>query len=166
MLHKLEYLSFHDHLTGLYNRRFFAEELKRLDVKRNLPITIVMADVNNLKYINDNFGHAIGDELLYKVGKAIKKGCWLDDIVARVGGDEFVILLPKTDAIIAETIVDRIRLLLKSEKILTYNVSVSFGHCTKYDINENIHDIYKKSEDYMYKEKNDFKANQAIIGKN
>lgn len=68
MEQKLQFLSYHDQLTGLYNRRYFEEELKRLDVKRNLPLTLVMADVNGLKLINDSFGHSIGDELLKKVG--------------------------------------------------------------------------------------------------
>src|SRR5665647_2219082 len=92
------YISYHDQLTGLYNRRFYEEELKRLDTKRNLPLTIVMGDVNGLKLLNDSFGHAMGDELLRKAAEVIKNGCRADDIIARLGGDEFVIILPKTDA--------------------------------------------------------------------
>lgn len=61
---RMEYLSYHDQLTGLYNRRFFDEELKRLDVIRNFPLTLLMADVNGLKIINDAFGHESGDQLL------------------------------------------------------------------------------------------------------
>ncbi|HZK60535.1 MAG TPA: cache domain-containing protein, partial [Anaerovoracaceae bacterium] len=68
----LLYMSYHDCLTEIYNRRFYEEELKRLDTKRNLPLTIVMGDVNGLKLINDSFGHAMGDELLKKVAKVIK----------------------------------------------------------------------------------------------
>ena len=98
-LKEIEFLSYHDQLTGLYNRRFYEEELKRLDTERNLPMTIVMGDVNGLKLINDSFGHVMGDELLKKVAEVIKKGCRTDDIIARLGGDEFVILLPKTDAL-------------------------------------------------------------------
>ncbi len=74
MENKLEYLSYHDQLTGLYNRRFFENELKRLDVEENLPLTIVMADVNGLKLVNDSFGHAAGDELLKKSIRNYKKG--------------------------------------------------------------------------------------------
>ena len=113
----MEYLSYHDQLTGLYNRRFFEEELKRLDVERNFPMTIVMADVNGLKLINDSFGHAIGDELLKKVAEVMIKGCRADDIIARLGGDEFVILLPKTDAYETEQIVKRIKDLALKEKV-------------------------------------------------
>lgn len=96
------YFSYHDYLTGLYNRRFYEEELKRLDTERNLPLSIVMGDVNGLKYINDTFGHLMGDDLLMKVADSIKKACRSDDIIARLGGDEFVILLPKTDTVDAE----------------------------------------------------------------
>jgi PAS domain S-box-containing protein len=63
---KVLYLSYHDQLTGLYNRRFYEEELRRLDTDRNLPITLVLADVNGLKLTNDAFGHLAGDELLVK----------------------------------------------------------------------------------------------------
>lgn len=150
---KLEYLSFHDELTGLYNRRFFEEELQRLDVKRNLPLTIVMADVNGLKVINDSFGHSIGDELLKIVADAFKRTCREDDIIARVGGDEFVILLPNTDEIGSQSIIDRIKGKLQEEKIFNFEVSVSFGSSTKYEVEESIGKIYKLSEDNMYRNK-------------
>ena len=114
---ELLYLSYHDQLTGLYNRRFYEEELKRLDTKRNLPLTIVMADVNGLKLINDSLGHFKGDELLKTVAEVMTKGCRTDDIIARLGGDEFVILLPKTDNRETEQIIQRIKgLALKEQK--------------------------------------------------
>ena len=153
MENKLEYLSYHDQLTGLYNRRFFEEELKRLDVERNLPLTIVMGDVNGLKLINDSFGHAMGDELLKKVAEVIIKGCRTDDIVARLGGDEFVILLPKTDAYEAEQIIKRIKDLALKEKVGSIDISISFGYETKNNEEEKIQDIFKKAEDHMYKKK-------------
>jgi len=103
------YLSYHDVLTGLYNRRFYEIELKRLDTKRNLPISIIIGDVNGLKLVNDAFGHDKGDELLQKAATVIQSACRTDDIVARWGGDEFVILLPKTNTKEAEEIVDRIK---------------------------------------------------------
>ena len=150
---ELEYLSYNDVLTGLYNRRFFEEELKRLDAAGNLPLTIVMADVNGLKLINDSFGHTMGDKLLQKVGSTLAKGCRSGDIIARLGGDEFVILLPKTGNKETEQVVKRIKGYSKLEKVSPIELSISFGWETKHDPQENILEIFKKAEDRMYKKK-------------
>lgn len=147
------YLSFHDQLTGLYNRRFFEEELKRLDVVRNYPFTLVMADVNGLKLINDSFGHAVGDELLKNVALVLRKGCRGDDIIARLGGDEFVILLPNTNAAQTEQILKRINTLASQERVGSIELSISFGYETKRYEKEDIRELLKKAEDYMYKRK-------------
>lgn len=149
------YLSYKDHLTGLYNRRFYEIELARLNTKRNLPLTIIMGDVNGLKLINDKFGHAVGDELLKKVADVIKKGCRADDIIARLGGDEFVILLPNTDNYEADIMIKRINNLLLKEKITQgeINISVSFGYETKINDVEKIEEVFKRAEDFMYKKK-------------
>ena len=153
MKQQLEYLCYHDQLTGLYNRRFFEEELKRLDVKRNFPLSIVMADVNGLKLINDSFGHAVGDELLKKVAEVMTKGCRADDIIARLGGDEFVILLPKTDGDETERIFKRVKDLALNQKVGAIDISISFGWETKNNEEERIQEIFKKAEDHMYKKK-------------
>ncbi|MHB8124782.1 MAG: PAS domain S-box protein [Desulfitobacteriaceae bacterium] len=156
---KIEYLSFHDSLTGLYNRRFFEEELKRLDVKRNLPITLVMADVNGLKLANDAFGHLVGDKLLQKASEIMKNECRVDDIIARIGGDEFVILLPRTDSKEANIIVKRINDTIAREKVDSNNMpasfvlSISFGWESKQEETEDITTVFKKAEDYMYRRK-------------
>jgi len=147
------YLSYHDGLTGLYNRRFYEEELKRIDTERNLPITIVMGDVNGLKFINDAFGHLMGDELIKRVAQVIKIGCRADDIIARLGGDEFVIILPKTGAIAAEKIIKRINKLLLAEKVGFIDVSISFGQQTKNNKEEKIESILIKAEGNMYSKK-------------
>ena len=151
---ELLYLSYHDQLTGLYNRRFYEEELKRLDTKRNLPLTIVMADVNGLKLINDSLGHFKGDELLKTVAEVMTKGCRTDDIIARLGGDEFVILLPKTDNRETEQIIQRIKGLALKEQIgCCIDISITFGYESKNNEEENIQEIIKKAEDHMYKKK-------------
>jgi len=157
------YLSYHDYLTGLYSRRFYEDELRRLDSARNLPLTIVLGDVNGLKLINDSFGHAMGDELLKKVAEVIEKGCRADDIVARLGGDEFIILLPNTNSDQAEQIITRIKALLLMEKVGSIHISISFGYETKKDQEEKIQDIFKKAEDYMFKDK--IVESQSMRGK-
>jgi len=147
------YLSYHDVLTGLYNRRFYEEEIKRLDTYRNLPISIIIGDVNGLKLVNDAFGHDKGDELLQKAAAAIQKACRTDDIVARWGGDEFVMLLPKTNKEEAENIVKRIKELYANELVNSIHISISFGWETKRRNEDNILNILKNAEDAMYKYK-------------
>lgn len=150
---KIQYLSYHDQLTGLYNRHFFQEELKRLDIERHLPFTIAMLDVNGLKLTNDAFGHKAGDMLLKRVSEVLKNECRVDDIISRVGGDEFIILLPKTRREEAELIVKRIYKAIGREKIDNIIVSVSIGWETKETIEQDIKEIFSKAEDFMYRKK-------------
>lgn len=150
---KLKHISYHDQLTGIYNRHYFEEELQRLNVRRNLPLTVMMADVNGLKLINDSFGHAVGDKLLQKVAVLIKKGCREDDIISRIGGDEFMVLFPQTDSNEVNRIEKRIQELTAQEKLESLDISISFGWATKHTEAEDISDILKKAEDYLYKKK-------------
>ncbi|MHB8072277.1 MAG: HD domain-containing phosphohydrolase [Desulfosporosinus fructosivorans] len=150
---QIEYLSYHDQLTGLYNRRFFEEELKRLDTRRNLPLSFVFADVNGLKTINDAFGHQSGDLLIQQVSDVFKTECRADDIISRTGGDEFVILLPKTEAVFVQELVKRIKEKIEQKKIMDINISVSFGWDTKTREDQFAPDVLKNAEDLMYKKK-------------
>ena len=150
---EIVYLNYHVQLTGLYNLRFYEEEIKRIDTERNLPLTISMGDVNGLKLVNDSFGHAVGDELLKNVAAVLKKGCRADDVISRIGGDEFVIILPKTDSTKAEKVIARINKLAQRKKVGSLNISISFGFETKTTNRQKIQDIFKKSEDRMYRNK-------------
>lgn len=147
------YMNYHDQLTGVYNRRFFEEELKRLDTERNLPITVIMADVNGLKLINDAFGHSDGDKLLIKTADLIKRECRADEIIARLGGDEFVILLPRTDPEAAEKIIKRIKAASSSIQVQSMELSISFGCETKNSASQDIIEVLKNAEDNMYRDK-------------
>ncbi|BES63929.1 hypothetical protein SANA_03680 [Gottschalkiaceae bacterium SANA] len=149
----LVFLSYHDHLTGLYNRRFFEEELKRLDQARNLPLTIVMADVNGLKIVNDSFGHAAGDQLLERVADAMRIGFRADDIIARIGGDEFAMILSKTDMEAANQIINRAKDKMKVLSKGNILQSVSFGFHTKIHTDENINEVFAQAENFMYRHK-------------
>lgn len=150
---KIIFLSYHDQLTGLYNRRYFEEELHRLDTERNLPFSIAMIDVNGLKLTNDAFGHLVGDALLKRVSEVIKIECRSDDIVARVGGDEFVVLLPKTTDVEAEQIMNRIYHAVSVERVDSIVVSVSIGWDTKTNVEQKIMDCFVKAEENMYRRK-------------
>ncbi|MHB8129591.1 MAG: PocR ligand-binding domain-containing protein [Mobilitalea sp.] len=147
------YLSYHDSLTGLYNRRFYEEEIIRLDIEKNLPISIIMGDVNGLKLVNDAFGHDKGDEVLKKAAKSIQGACRLEDIVARWGGDEFVILLPKTNPHQVEAITKKIGELYSKEQVGALVLGISFGWSTKTNSDEDIYKVLKSAEDFMYKNK-------------
>jgi len=150
---KILYLSNHDYLTGVYNRRYYEEALVGIDREENLPLSLVISDVNGLKLINESFGHALGDELLKKVAEVIVKECRDQDVVARLSGDEFIILLPQTDESQTAKIVKRMRASAREQSVGAINFSISFGYQTKTDTNENIHDILKNAEDNMYRHK-------------
>lgn len=153
MEQKLSHLSYHDQLTGIYNRRYFEEEFRRLNVERNLPLTLMMVDVDGLKLVNDSFGHGVGDQLLIKTSELLLKGCRSDDLVARIGGDEFVILLPKTSASEAEEIAGRIMKFSESETIENIQVSMSIGWATEKEAPAPYSDMIKIAEDILYRKK-------------
>jgi len=150
---KVEYLSFHDLLTGLYNRSYFEEELKRLDTERQLPLTIVMGDVNGLKIINDAYGHEKGDMLLKKISNILKESFRKEDIISRWGGDEFIVILPRTIKKDASSIVKRIRDLCKKDSSTELPLSISMGISTKKSAGKKISDVIKEAESKMYKVK-------------
>ncbi len=106
---KLIYLSSHDTLTGLYSRGYFEEEMARLAHSRRLPISIVVADLDGLKQANDTLGHLAGDELLKQAARVLCSSFRQEDLIARIGGDEFGILLPQSDAAVAEEAIARVR---------------------------------------------------------
>lgn len=154
---KLEYMSLHDNLTGLYNRAFFEEELKRYAGSRDYPISIIIIDLNGLKLINDSLGHDKGDKLLRTCAEVLLRSIRTSDILARIGGDEFALLLPRTSYSDAEKIVKRIM-----ENVEKYNkteaqdglyLSLAIGFATAESDNMDLKDVMKKADELMYRDK-------------
>ncbi len=150
---EITYLSYHDQLTGLFNRRYYEENLLRYDTADRFPLTLVMADVNGLKHANDSEGHDVGDALLTTVARELERTCRPEDIVARIGGDEYVMLLPKTTSEEAARVVSGIEERLRGKRVASSSVSVSFGWATKYDTDVSIAKLFKTAEDMMYRRK-------------
>ena len=153
---QIKYLSFHDELTGVYNRRYFENEQERLNSSRRLPISIIIGDMDRLKYINDNYGHQKGDEYIKKVAEIFELVTREEDVVSRVGGDEFAVLLPETDAGAAEKFCQRF-----DEKISKFNnehqlvtsLEVSLGFATKTKDNQDLKEIFDQADQDMYRNK-------------
>ncbi len=143
-------LYYKDRLTGLYNKNFFEEELSRLDTKRQLPISLIMGDINGLKLINDAFGHNMGDNALKKAAEIMTNSFRDEDIISRVGGDEFIVLLPKTTEETALAIVERIKRRCEKNTLDYIKISISFGVAKKEIEDEDINKLLKKAEDRMY----------------
>jgi len=149
---RIKYLSYHDQLTDLYNRRFFEEELARLDTPENLPISFLYADVNGLKFINDAFGHLSGDQMIVAVAKVLKETCH-GGIISRIGGDEFIVILPKADHKSVEKLANRIQEKVSQIKVNNLDLNISMGWDTKGSEIESAMIAIKNAEDSMYQKK-------------
>jgi len=150
---EITYMSYHDSLTDLYNRRYFEEEFNRLNVARQLPITIILGDVDNLKLINDNFGHKKGDELLIELSRILKASVREEDLVSRWGGDEFGIILPNTDHQTAEQVIKRIEKGCQASDLKPFPPSISIGFAVKTEVEQSLDEIFAAAENKMYQNK-------------
>lgn len=154
---QIHYMHEHDFLTGLYNRQFLEREKLRLDKEEYLPLSIIIADINGVRLINDAFGHAAGDRLIADTAAIIKGCCHEGVILARTGGDEFTLLLPHTDSesafMIMKNILDACQTFNQRTEDEQYHINLSMGYSTKETILENLDQIEKDAEDYMYNSK-------------
>ncbi|RJX29445.1 MAG: diguanylate cyclase [Dethiobacter sp.] len=151
----LEYFTRHDLLTGLYNRVYFEEVMCRLESSQKNSVGLIICDVNGLKIVNDTLGHSIGDHLLKSAAGILKKCFRKEDVVARVGGDEFAIMLLNASASVLEAICRRIR-----ECIEAYNktgpqvpLNMCFGTAVKDMTSTSIKDLFTEADNNMRREK-------------
>ena len=152
---KMHYLSFHDILTELYNRTYFEEELARLDRRREGPVGLVIFDLDGLKLVNDSFGHEQGDNLLVRTAELIR-GCFREsDLVARIGGDEFAVLLNNTSAEELESAVGRVyaKVAELENTIRRIPLSLSAGYAYSADRSVSMRDLFREADNNMYREK-------------
>ena len=146
-------LTYKDQLTGLYNRRYYEEQIEKLSGSEFLPLAIMMVDVNGLKLTNDAFGHHIGDELLKKVAKNLISCDSKGGFACRVGGDEFLMVFPNTDENEAEYLVDKLYELVSAERLENIVISISAGLQVRTDVSQSIRDTLIKAENHMFRKK-------------
>ena len=158
-MEEIKYLAYHDHLKGVYNRRYFEESFEKLNKQSHQPLAIIIGDINGLKMVNDSYGHLGGDALIQAAIKEIQTLIPLHSMLARIGGDEFAILIHNTNE---QDVLNLTNLLEKElEKQIEVQVketmqlylSVSFGYGIQKDGNESLDDIVKEAENHIYRRK-------------
>jgi len=143
------YLSYHDNLTGLYNRRYIDEEIIKLQSQKHLSISVIIGDVDGLKVTNDVYGHEEGDQLLKTIAQILREEC-RSGLVARKGGDEFIVLFPDTDLSIVRSIVQAIKDNCDRRNESPVKPSISLGYAMTYMNDQDINHVIKEAEDMMY----------------
>ena len=150
---EIENLSYRDPMTGVYNRRFFEEELQRVRTPENLPIALIIADIDGLKTANDTWGHHIGDRVIIKTAQTIQSALRQDDVVARIGGDEFAVILRNTPLEAAEMVVRRIMKKCADTIVDGQSLSCSFGCAEMTNAAEDMSEVFARADRAMYQEK-------------
>jgi len=150
----LRYLGTYDVMTGLYNRAYYEEEMQRLSGGRQYPISIIIADMDGLKEVNDQFGHQAGDKLIRRAAEVLKAGFRKEDVIARIGGDEFAVIMPNTDISVAKEAMERVQTLvgLNNKYYGEPTLSISLGVSTGKK-GSDLEAIMRAADDDMYREK-------------
>ncbi len=154
---KIKFMDKHDALTGLHHRKYYEDAKERLDKEKNLPITIIILDINGLRFVNDTLGYSEGDYIIKETGKILKSCLRSTDLLARIGGDEFAAILTKTDRVKASFLLhkieDRINKYNKGLKEKTRYISAAIGYGTKTTFAESLKEAEKEAEEYVNKRK-------------
>lgn len=153
LLERLEAKAKIDSMTGIPNRAAYDGALERLDAPESFPLTVIVCDLNGLKYVNDTFGHQYGDLMLQKTADILDKHCAEEHFVGRVGGDEFIFLLPNTSDDVVRRMISKIKSDLSACRDLPFPISISMGSATKTSADEPIEDVIAKADSRMYEDK-------------
>jgi diguanylate cyclase (GGDEF)-like protein/PAS domain S-box-containing protein len=153
----IQYISHHDTLTGLYNRAYFEEVREKIASEENLPMSVIVCDVDGLKLVNDAFGHVTGDNLLIAAAEILKRTSREQDVAIRTGGDEFSVFFPRTNNAEIEIIFNEINNQSKSTMIHAHDglefTSMSMGFATRETADQSLDDVVLLAEEYMYRRK-------------
>lgn len=147
------FLSFHDKLTKLFNRAYVESIIAQLQIESNLPFSIVMADLNALKLVNDVFGHEKGDQLIVQAAQVFLKCCRKSDIIARWGGDEFLILLPGANQEVCTRICNNITAMFDALSVDQLGLSASLGGATIENWDTDFESLICVADHVMYSNK-------------
>jgi len=156
---EINFLAYHDHLTNVYNRRFFEDEFVRINTEANFPLAIITGDLNGLKLINDSIGHAAGDQAISLFAAALQeqiRGC---DILGRIGGDEFGIILPKYTDDESKALLNhlqstiRIKLNDTQSAETQIELSAAYGYSVQTYIGQTLDSLMNEAETFMYRRK-------------
>lgn len=155
MEQELEYIGLHDSLTRLYNRAYFQEEMNRLNSGRWHPVGVIVMDLDGLKLVNDTMGHDCGDQLLINTAQILKQCFRESDVVARIGGDEFAVLLPNSEKSVVEEACRRVREAIQAynELVPPYPLSLSMGFAASSQEITHLDVLFKEADNNMYREK-------------
>lgn len=143
----------HDEKTGLYNNKFF-ENVLTMEIGKakrgKQKLSLIIVDIDFFKKVNDSYGHVKADELLARLAHVLQKQARVSDVVARFGGEEFIILLPETILTKAKTFAGRLKKAIHSDKILKkYSITVS-GGITQYKKNDTKRRIKQRADKALY----------------
>ncbi len=153
---QLTFLSYHDDLTQLHNRAYMEVKFKELEKDQYIPVSIIIADLNNLKMINDTIGHRYGDEMLSTAANIINSLRKKNDEVVRYGGDEFVIISPNTTEGETKQLMETIRTNCMNTLIQGYPISIAVGYEIKTTVDQTLIETFDQAEKWMYKTKKEF----------
>ena len=144
---------YRDPLTGLHNRRYLEGKLPDVNSEDQLPLSVIIGDVNGLKIINDSMGHQKGDEILKDAADVFRAVARPEDVVVRWGGDEFLIALPKTSSLEAQTISTEITERSATTREFGLTPSIALGYSTKTEPEDDLADVFRQAETSMYQQK-------------
>ena len=149
----LLYNSYHDQLTKVYNRRYLKEKMAEFILDKAFPLSIIICDVNGLKLTNDVFGHNVGDAILFESASLLQSFARDEDVVARYGGDEFIMVLPRTPLVKTKELVEQMKAKSDTIHVQKTALSISFGFAEQKDENHSEKDTYNQAEHILYRAK-------------